>query len=145
MNSIKPLGISYLAILVTYLIADFIWLGIIARSDYTNSIGHLMREGQVIWPWVAFYLVYSACILRIALFNGAPRTFARVFVNAFVLGLASYGAYNLTNYAILQDWPLSITFKDWVWGTSITTFSALVGFTVLAWLNRKSAKKDENA
>ncbi|MFC4701640.1 DUF2177 family protein [Glaciecola siphonariae] len=140
MNKLKPLGITYLSILVTYLIADFIWLGIIAKADYSNSIGHLMRDSYPMWPWIAFYLIYSACILRLAIFNGAKPTFARVFANAFILGLASYGAYNLTNYAILADWPLSITFKDWIWGTSITTASALVGFFALSFATRRLEK-----
>jgi len=137
MNNIKTLGVAYAAILVTYLIADAIWLGLVARSDYTASIGHLMREEANVWPWVAFYLGYSACILRLSIFNGSKPTFARVFVNAFTLGLASYGAYNLTNYALLQSWPLSITLKDWLWGTFITTFSAIVGLAVMSWYGQK--------
>jgi uncharacterized membrane protein len=129
------------AVLVTYLIADFIWLGFITRADYTDSVGHLMRDNYVMWPWILFYLVYSACILRLALFNGAKRNFFRVFINAFMLGLASYGTYNLTNYAILADWPLSITLKDWIWGTSLTTGSALVGYATLSWLARKQSQR----
>ncbi|WP_395339172.1 DUF2177 family protein [Ningiella sp. W23] len=125
---VKRYLIPYLAILITYLIADFIWLGIVAKSDYTSSIGDMMRNIYPIWPWAAFYLIYSACILRLTIFNGAKPNIISVGLNAFVLGVASYGAYNLTNYAIIADWPLGITFKDWAWGTCVTTMSAIIGY-----------------
>nr|WP_136250479.1 DUF2177 family protein [Ningiella ruwaisensis] len=138
---IKLIGIAYLSILGCYLIADFIWLGFVARSDYNSSMGHLMRDSFPMWPWIAFYLIYSACILRLVLFNGSKRTFARVTVNALFLGLAAYGAYNLTNYALLREWPLSITFTDWIWGTSLTTVSAWAGYLALSIASRKLADK----
>jgi len=36
-----------------------------------------------------------------------------------VLGLAAYGAYDLTNLAIVRDWPLRISMIDWAWGAVI--------------------------
>ncbi|MFT7217828.1 MAG: putative membrane protein [Paraglaciecola sp.] len=30
----------------------------------------------------------------------------------------------MTNYAILADWPLTISIKDWVWGTVVTGLSS---------------------
>ena len=141
MKNIKTVGVAYLGILVTYIIADAIWLGLVSRSDYTASIGHLMRDDANVWPWIVFYIGYSACILRLAIFNGSTPSFARVFTNAFTLGLASYGAYNLTNYAIIETWPLSITIKDWIWGTSVTTASAIAGIITMKWFEGKKRKE----
>ncbi len=137
MSKLKQIGICYVSILMTYLVVDFIWLGIVSKDEYTTSMGHLMRTEYPIWPWVLFYLVYCACIARLAIFNGSSTNFIRVLSNAFVLGLASYGTYNLTNYAIIDTWPLDITFTDWIWGTCVTTFSAFVGYAVLLWTKRK--------
>ncbi len=141
MKSMKSMGIAYLGILLTYVVADAIWLGIVTRTDYTSSIGHLMRESVNLWPWLVFYIGYSACILRLAILNGSKPTYLRVFINAFTLGLASYGAYNLTNYALLEAWPIGITLQDWIWGTSITTVSALVGFIAMKWDIYKESKQ----
>ena len=145
MNNSKTIGIAYLGILLTYVVADAIWLGVVTRSDYTSSIGHLMRESVNLWPWVVFYIGYSACILRLAIFNGSKPTYLRVFVNACTLGLASYGAYNLTNYALLEAWPIGITLQDWMWGTSITTISAMVGFIAMKWDAYKESKQKKES
>jgi len=141
MTKLKQITLVYAGILGTYLIADFIWLGLISTSEYTNSIGHLMRDSSFIWPWIAFYTIYCACILRLAIFNGQHPKFSSAFLNAFTLGLASYGAYNLTNYAILDTWPLSITFKDWVWGTFVTTLSGVVGYITFVYTKPKLIEK----
>lgn len=140
MKNIKTMGVGYITILAVYLIGDAIWLGLVSRADYTASIGHLMRENANIWPWFVFYLGYSICILRLAIFNGAKPTFLRVFINAFTLGLASYGAYNLTNYAILDTWPIGITITDWTWGTCITVVSAIGGLIGIKWYEKRSAE-----
>lgn len=136
MNRLKQVSTVYVGVLTTYLIADFIWLGIVSTDDYTSSIGHLMRDESIIWPWVAFYTLFSACIVRLAIFNGAEPRFSRVVVNAAVLGFAGYGAYNLTNYAIIATWPLSITISDWTWGTFVSTLSAAVGYSCLLWTTK---------
>jgi uncharacterized membrane protein len=36
--------------------------------------------------------------------------------DAFLLGAGIYGVYELTNYATLKEWPLSLVFMDTIWG-----------------------------
>ena len=45
----------------------------------------------------------------------------------FVLGAAAYGTYNLTNYALVVNWPLSIMIKDWLWGAVLTSSCTMLG------------------
>jgi uncharacterized membrane protein len=52
----------------------------------------------------------------------------QAFFNGALFGLAAYGTYNLTNYAVLASWPLDITLKDWAWGTFITGLISSLGF-----------------
>ena len=88
-----------------------------------------MRESYPVWPWVVFYLLYAAVMLRLVVLplpdNASP---ALAGFNGALLGVAAYGAYNMTNYAILASWPLSITLKDWAWGTFVSGAIALAGF-----------------
>lgn len=123
-------ALIYLAVLFTYLILDAIWLGLVAKSSYQEAIGPLMRaEGYPILPWVLFYVTYSFAIVYLVIHpNMGAASPVPVILSAAVLGIAAYGAYNLTNYAILKDWPLGITLKDWAWGTFITTASSVAGF-----------------
>jgi len=40
----------------------------------------------------------------------------RPILDAFLLGLFTYGVYNTTNYALLADFPLRLVFTDTLWG-----------------------------
>ncbi|MGQ8364947.1 DUF2177 family protein [Glaciecola sp. 1036] len=137
-NVLKVYGIT----LIVYLLMDAIWLGIVARQDYVDAIGFLMREDVPIWPWVTFYLLYVFVILKLCIFCSNKPSFSRALTHSILLGAASYGAYNLTNYAMLENWPLNITISDWVWGTVVTTTSAMAGFFAYKFFNSKSQTLD---
>lgn len=126
---IKTYLLTYLSIIVTYLILDGIWLGVVAKDSYVSSIGKIMREEFIIWPWVVFYSFYSFAILYLIILPNMPSaSWKTIALSGAVMGAAAYGAYNLTCYGILKDWPLSITLKDWAWGTFITAAASLAGF-----------------
>jgi uncharacterized membrane protein len=120
--------ITYATLLVSLLILDGIWLGLVAKDGYQQAMGHIMREQVIIWPWVAFYLLYTLAILILAINVQLPSQSRFYFLwRGFVLGAAAYGTYNLTNYALVVNWPLSITIKDWLWGTVLTSSCAMMG------------------
>lgn len=123
--------IAYAAILISYIILDALWLGIISKSHYQEAIGHLMRKQYPVVPWVLFYLMYSAAILYLVVYPHQTSPLSSILLNGAVLGMASYGAYNLTCYAILRDWPLNITLMDWAWGTFITAATATAGYKAI--------------
>ena len=124
----KSYLLAYAAVLITYLILDGIWLGLIAKNSYTEAMSGLMRQEYPIWPWVAFYTLYSAAIVYLVIKPNLSANALSVAIAGAVLGMAAYGAYNLTNYALINDWPLSITFKDWAWGIFVTTATSLSGY-----------------
>lgn len=124
--------VAYAGILIAYLILDGLWLGVIAKDSYNESMGELMRDKFHIWPWFVFYLFYSFAILYLAIIpNINAQSILPVAISAVILGAAAYGAYNLTAYSIIEDWPLDITIKDWIWGSFVTTASACAGFIAL--------------
>jgi uncharacterized membrane protein len=125
--------ITYLALLFSLLILDGIWLGLVAKDSYQLAMGHIMREQVIIWPWIAFYTLYPLAILTLAIQVQLPTQSRFYFLwRGFVLGATAYGTYNLTNYALVVDWPVSITIKDWLWGTFLTSNCAVIGGQV--WL-----------
>lgn len=126
---------TYFTILLSLLILDGIWLGLVAKDGYQLAMGHIMREHVIIWPWMAFYLLYPVAILILAIKVQLPTQTGCYFVwRGVVLGAAAYGTYNLTNYALVVDWPLAITIKDWLWGVILTSCCAWTGGQV--WLNK---------
>ena len=43
------------------------------------------------------------------------------------LGLVAYGTYELTNWAVLRDWPALLVPIDIGWGVVLTAMAAFVG------------------
>ena len=120
--------ITYLSILLSLLILDGIWLGLVAKDGYQQAMGHIMREQVIVWPWIVFYLLYPLAILILAIKVQLPTQSRFSFLwRGAVLGATAYGTYNLTNYALVIDWPLAITIKDWIWGTVLTASCAMAG------------------
>ncbi len=112
---------------VTFLILDMIWLGLVARSFYQAQMGHLMRT-NVNWAAAGvFYLVFVAGVVILA---GRPaienQSLTQALVLGAVLGLVTYAAYDLTNLATLEGFPLTVALVDLVWGTALcSTVSAV--------------------
>lgn len=131
----SKIAIAYGAILISYLILDALWLGVISKSHYQEAIGHLMRKQYPVAPWVLFYVMYAAAILYLVVWPNQSQSILTILTSGAVLGMASYGAYNLTCYAILKDWPLNITLMDWAWGTFITAVTASAGYKALQMIN----------
>jgi uncharacterized membrane protein len=50
------------------------------------------------------------------------------------LGLVAYGTYDLTNYATLKNWPLTVTLVDLTWGAAVTAAGATIGYFISNWL-----------
>jgi uncharacterized membrane protein len=121
-------ALTYMVVLLTYLVLDFIWLGLVSQQSYQESIGHLMRDEVPKWPWVTFYLIYSFVLVRLVVVRPYINNgLLPVFINGCLFGCAAYGAFNLTNYAILESWPLFITLKDWAWGTLVSGLISVSG------------------
>ena len=47
--------------------------------------------------------------------------------SAAIFGFFAYAVYDLTNLAVLRDWPLGLSLVDMTWGVSVSTLSAVAG------------------
>ena len=76
-----------------------------------------------------FYLLYVAGLLVFAILPGlrARRGRTAAALGA-LLGLLAYGTYDLSNYATLRDWPLTLTLIDMGWGAVLSAVSAAAGY-----------------
>lgn len=114
-----------LATAATMLVLDLAWLGLIARSLYVSALGPLMRP-EAYWPAAAlFYAFYVAVIVTWAVLGTeSPQGAAR---RGAGLGFVAYATYELTNWAVLRDWPAWIVPVDIAWGVVLTAVAALAG------------------
>jgi uncharacterized membrane protein len=116
---------AILASAATMLVLDLLWLGVVARGLYTSALGPLMRP-EAFWPAaILFYVFYVSVIVAWAVFGtGTPADAAR---RGAGLGFVAYATYELTNWAVLRDWPAWIVPVDIAWGVALTALAALAG------------------
>ncbi|ABG42584.1 conserved hypothetical protein [Paraglaciecola sp. T6c] len=120
---------AYIGSLLGFLLLDAIWLGLVAKNSYIQAMQGLMREDVHVWPWVVFYSLYCMAIVYLVVLPRKDTAHGRhVLAAGAVLGAAAYGAYNMTNYALLAGWPLGISLQDWAWGTVVTSLSSYCGW-----------------
>ena len=118
-----------IAVPVFFLI-DLLWLGLIAKPFYDRHLGYILRE-KVLWgAAIIFYLFF---LMGLVFFAVAPAVHSGSFRKAVMLGIffgfITYQTYELTNYALVRDWPFIVVVVDIAWGMVL---SALVsGITYL--------------
>ena len=126
----------YLTVLVTMLALDVLWLGVIATDWYSTAIGHLMADVPS-WPAaLVFYLFYP---LGLVIFGVRPNengTLGKAAVTGALFGLFAYGTYDLTNLAVLADWPVYISVVDMAWGSLMSGAAVAAGKFCLDRLRR---------
>jgi len=120
--------VAYIASLLTFLVVDAIWLGIVARQFYALQLGDLMREKVWFMPAGLFYLCFAAGMVVLAVRPSQPSL--SLYMVAFygaIVGFIAYGTYDATNLATLKNWPLKMSIVDLVWGTCLSAIVAVAG------------------
>ncbi len=119
--------------LLTFLVVDFTWLGLIARGFYRDRLGDLLAP-DVRWaPAIAFYMLYVGAVLVFAVSPALEResVWRAVLLGGF-FGMVAYATYDLTNLATLRGFPATVAAVDIVWGGILTASVATVGYLVAA-------------
>jgi uncharacterized membrane protein len=80
---------------------------------------------------IAFYLLFVAGIVVLAVWPAVERqSLAHALVLGALLGLVTYAAYDLTNLATLEGFPLKVALVDLAWGTVLCATVSAVTFRV---------------
>ena len=121
---LKYLGI-YFSFLITLIAVDLVWLLGIAKNLYRDEMGDLMASEPKLLAGLAFYLIYA---LGVCIFVIAPALSKQSLIYALqygaLFGLFCYMTYDLTNLAVIRDFPTKLAFVDIAWGSLVTAFSA---------------------
>lgn len=127
----KTVLIAYAGTLVSLLLADAIWLGLVARTFYRDQLGDLMLPSPNFALAAIFYVFFAMAIVILAVMPGVRASSLLTACGyGAVLGLAAYGTYDITNLATLKGWPPIVSLVDMAWGTFVTAFSASCGLLV---------------
>lgn len=106
-----------------FLAIDILWLGVIMEKFYREQLGHLARisNGKLQPHWPTTILLYAILAAGVLIFAIMPYIHKPLTLETFgwgaLYGFFGYSLYELTNYAVLANWPLPIVFVDIAWGT----------------------------
>lgn len=121
----------YVVAAVIFGVLDTIWLGRVGRPLYDARIGHLLAERPNMVAAILFYALYIAgltyFVTHPAIVEGS---WTRALVAGAIFGVVAYATWNLTNLAVLKDFPASIVPIDLTWGTLVTAATAVGTYVV---------------
>jgi uncharacterized membrane protein len=127
--------IAYVATLLTFLLLDGIWLGLLMAPTYRELLGSLMLEKPLLLPAAVFYCLYVfGCVVFVVL---PALSWQWAVKRGALLGLVAYGTYDLTNWATLRGWSVQVTLMDWFWGMVATAVACAVGFLLVRRFGRR--------
>ena len=126
----------YLGFLVSLVSIDLVWLLGVAKNLYRDEMGSLMATEPKLWAGLAFYLLYAlgACIF-VVIPAISKQSLSHDLLYGALFGCFCYMTYDLTNLAIIRDFPTRLAFVDIAWGSLVTaTVSGLI-YKLAGWAN----------
>ena len=121
----------YFSFLLSLVVIDLIWLLGIAKNLYRDEMGSLMASEPKLLAGLGFYLLYA---LGASIFVIIPAISKQSWLYAVqygaLFGLFCYMTYDLTNLAVIRDFPVRLAFIDIAWGSAVTAFSATIAYWV---------------
>lgn len=121
----------YLSFLIALIAIDLVWLLGIAKNLYRNEMGDLMASEPKLLAGLAFYLLYA---LGVCIFVIIPALSKQSWIYALqygaLFGLFCYMTYDLTNLAVVRNFPTQLAFVDIAWGSFVTALCATFAYWV---------------
>lgn len=121
----------YFSFLLSLVVIDLIWLLGIAKNLYRDDMGSLMANEPKLLVGLAFYLLYA---LGASIFVILPAISKQSWIYALqygaLFGFFCYMTYDLTNLAVIRDFPMRLAFVDIAWGSAVTALSAAIAYWV---------------
>lgn len=108
-----------------YILIDIFWLSIVMRNFYRTQLKYIARmsEGYLRPDFFVMFLAYVVISVGVVCFAVMPCVGNPIALKTFgwgaLYGFVGYGIYELTNYAVLKDWPANIVFVDVAWGAVV--------------------------
>jgi steroid 5-alpha reductase family enzyme/uncharacterized membrane protein len=120
--------LSFLAIAFALCLLDFIWITLIMGNFYLSEGAFVMRIVNGHWnviPWPSLG-VYFWLALGIQYFAVTETKLQTIFQGS-LFGICAYSVYELTNLALVKDWPMKMALVDIAWGGILCGIAAVFG------------------
>ena len=123
---------QYAVAIVAFTVLDVIWLGTVAKDLYAAHIGHLLAPKANLPAAVAFYAIFLAGLVFFVIHPAiAEGSWTKALLVGAAFGFVTYATWDLTNLAVLKDFPFSIVPIDMAWGTIATMLTSVVTVAIV--------------
>ena len=121
----------YFSFLLTLVVVDLIWLLGIAKNLYRDDMGSLMASEPKLLAGLGFYLLYA---LGASIFVILPAISKQSWIYAVqygaLFGFFCYMTYDLTNLAVIRNFPTQLALIDIAWGSFVTAVCSGIAYWV---------------
>jgi uncharacterized membrane protein len=128
MKQLKPYWLS----LILFIVLDYIWLGFVMKDFNMRQLAEIGRIENGVYQlnYTAAIITYFFMAIAVPFFV-LPRvkpqdSSARVFFTGALMGLIIYGVFDMTNLAILKNYPVAFVAPDMAWGAFVFGFIAVI-------------------
>ena len=111
----------YLAFLVALVSIDLVWLLGITKNVYRDEMGSLMATEPKLLAGLAFYVLYAlGALIFVVIPALSKQSLSHALLYGALFGFFCYMTYDLTNLAVIRDFPSRLAFIDIAWGSLVT-------------------------
>jgi uncharacterized membrane protein len=118
---LKTFGLS----LVSFTVLDFLWFKFAVKDFNLKELAEIgrIKDGEfdlVLAPAIGtYFLMALAMSLFVAPGFSENDAWWKTFLLSAGMGLIIYGIFDLTNLAILKNYPIKFMMADMAWGTFV--------------------------
>ena len=105
-NSMKGTTRGLIAF-ISLIVFDFIWFSLSSKTVYKS----VTKKPNIYAAILVYLVICSAIAVQL------PKTFNEALVYGLLVGFVIYSVFNLTSYAIFNNWSLSTAIIDTIAGT----------------------------
>lgn len=131
-GSAKAVAVQYLVAAVVFCVLDLVWLTLVAKDLYERLLGDLLAEEPRPGAAVAFYALFLAGLVHFVVRPAVAQDSIRsALLSGGFFGLVTYATWDLTNLAVLKNFPVGLVAVDLAWGSVLSASVSVV--TLLVW------------
>jgi uncharacterized membrane protein len=118
---------AYLATLIVVVCLDLAWLTLFFGPKIVSpTLGDILLPHPNMRAGVAFYLLYPIGLIIFAVLP-AKGNWTMALLYGALFGFFTYATYDITNYATLRNWTLTLAVMDVAWGSLMAGLAATAG------------------
>lgn len=112
--------IRYIIASLLLLFLDILWISLFMKKKYNSQIYTIqnkpLKTKSLLFPIIAYIFMLVGLNLFVIPNISDDNILLDSLKYGFIFGLVLYGVYDFTNLSIFEDWNLSLSIIDVLWG-----------------------------